>query len=96
MQIFLRRSKSLFEEIHLQSKVTAVEAGEKSVTVTIESKKGEVVQKNYDKVLVSVGRRPNSDNIGLVNTIFKKKAATIDNDLSGLTLSARDVILVLF
>ena len=68
VQVFLRRSKALFTDIHLQAKVTAIETSGNGVKVSIEPKKGELFQKNFKKVLVAIGRQPNSENIGLINT----------------------------
>lgn len=48
-----------YEKIMLKTKVTALEAGKKGLKVTFEDDKGEVTTDTFDKVLVSVGRRPN-------------------------------------
>ncbi|MGJ8625872.1 MAG: dihydrolipoyl dehydrogenase [Sulfitobacter sp.] len=48
-----------YEKIMLKTKVTAMEAGKKGLKVTFEDDKGEVTTDTFDKVLVSVGRRPN-------------------------------------
>lgn len=58
------RLKSLFKNIFLNTKVTRVAETGKGIAVTFE---GEAPTKEatFDKVLVSVGRRPNSAGIGL-------------------------------
>ncbi len=48
-----------YENILLKTKVTAMEAQKKGLKVTFEDDKGEVSTDTFDKVLVSVGRRPN-------------------------------------
>ena len=48
-----------YEKILLKTKVTAMEAQKKGLKVTFEDDKGEVTTDTFDKVLVSVGRRPN-------------------------------------
>jgi len=52
-------------EFHLSAKVTGAETHEDSVTVTFQTKKGEEKNVLADKVLVSVGRRPHTDGLGL-------------------------------
>jgi dihydrolipoamide dehydrogenase len=48
-----------YENIMLKTKVTAMEAQKTGLKVTFENDKGEVTTDTFDKVLVSVGRRPN-------------------------------------
>lgn len=48
-----------YEKIMLKTKVTGMEAQKKGLKVTFEDDKGEVTTDIFDKVLVSVGRRPN-------------------------------------
>ncbi|MGJ8618458.1 MAG: dihydrolipoyl dehydrogenase [Sulfitobacter sp.] len=48
-----------YENIMLKTKVTAMEAQKKGLKVTFENDKGEETSDTFDKVLVSVGRRPN-------------------------------------
>lgn len=57
--------KGLGFEFHLGTKVTAVEKKGKTVTVKAENKKGEQVEIKGDYCLVSIGRRPYTDNLGL-------------------------------
>ena len=57
------RIKSRYEDIKLKTKVTAVEAREDGLKVTFEDDKGDVTTDVFDKLLVSVGRRPNSAKI---------------------------------
>ncbi|MCS7166935.1 MAG: dihydrolipoyl dehydrogenase [Gemmatales bacterium] len=51
--------------VHLQSKVTQARIVQGRVQVTIEHQNGQTSTGEFDRVLVAVGRRPNSDNLGL-------------------------------
>jgi dihydrolipoamide dehydrogenase len=64
------RIKNQFEEIHLNTKVTEIKQIKSKTHVTIENESG-TKQKIFDRVLVSVGRAPNSDELGLENTQVK-------------------------
>ena len=57
--------KGLGFEFYLGHKVTAVDKNAKTVTVKAENKKGETVELKGDYCLVSIGRRPYTDNLGL-------------------------------
>ena len=57
--------KGIGFEFHLGTKVTAVEKKGKNVTVKAETKKGEQIEIKGDYCLVSIGRRPYTDNLGL-------------------------------
>ena len=57
--------KGIGFEFHLGTKVTAVERKGKTVTVKAENKKGEAVEIKGDYCLVSIGRRPYTDSLGL-------------------------------
>ncbi|NQY59041.1 dihydrolipoyl dehydrogenase [Cognatishimia sp.] len=57
------RIASRYEDIKLKTKVTAVEAREDGLKVTFEDDKGETSTDVFDKLLVSVGRRPNGAKI---------------------------------
>ncbi len=52
------RIKGRYEAIHLKTKVTAVKAEKKGLKVSFEGPKGPF-EDTFDRVLVSVGRRPN-------------------------------------
>ena len=63
-----RKLKKQFEEIYLSTKITSVKPSKpKGLTVTME-KDGKISTKKFDQVLVAVGRKPNTKNIGLENT----------------------------
>jgi len=65
-----RRVKKNFEALHLKTTVTSLEEQDEKVVVTLEGKVKEKVQE-FDRVLVAVGRKPNSEDIGLENTNVK-------------------------
>lgn len=59
--------KKLGFEYYLKHKVTGVKATAKTITVTAESAKGENVELKGDYCLVSVGRKPYTEGLGLEN-----------------------------
>lgn len=66
-----KKLKGLFEErIFLNTKVGSVSLNGDKVEVTFEGPEKFGVEK-YDRVLVSVGRRPSTQNLGLENTSIK-------------------------
>ena len=66
-----RKLKNQFESILVSSKVTSVEPNEDgTLTVAIENEKG-ITTKTFNKVLVSVGRKPNSNFLNLDSTDIK-------------------------
>jgi dihydrolipoamide dehydrogenase len=75
------RLQKRFAGIHLNTKVVSLVDKGKSIEVTFDGPEGKKVE-NYSRVLVSVGRRPNSANIGLEKTQVKvnnKGFVEIDN-----------------
>jgi dihydrolipoamide dehydrogenase len=60
-------AKKAFREVRLKSKVLKMATEGKQVKVVMESG-GQQVTELYDRVLVSVGRVPNCENLGLENT----------------------------
>jgi len=62
-----KRLEGLFDAIMLRTKVVKLEDTGTAVRVTFEGPDGPAT-KHYSRVLVAVGRRPNSDGIGLENT----------------------------
>ena len=64
------RIKNQFEEIFLNTKVKDFESKGSKVSVTFENESG-VEQKEFDQALISIGRRPNTENIGIENTKVK-------------------------
>jgi dihydrolipoamide dehydrogenase len=62
-----RRAKQVYKAIFLNTKVADLEEGEDQVLVTLEGDVDEP-QQRFDRVLVAIGREPNSGDIGLENT----------------------------
>jgi len=72
VRVVVKHAEKRFESILTGSKVIDVKQGKgDNYDVTIEKADGSKVTNNYDRVLVSIGRRPNTDNIGLENTDVK-------------------------
>ena len=59
-----RRIKKLFAGVHLDTKVTGMQEQDDTVHVSFEGDP-DVSQTTFDRVLVAIGRRPNTDEIGL-------------------------------
>lgn len=69
VRILQKRLDSQFEAIHLETKVTAVTEDGDGLKVTMEPVNGgDLIEERYDRVLLSIGRRPNSEDLGLENT----------------------------
>ena len=66
-----------FKNIHLSSKVTNIQDNKERLSVTIETKKESFVEV-FDKALIAVGRKPNTDQLNIQNTdIFIDKGGFI-------------------
>lgn len=64
------RIKNQFEVVHLNTKVANIENKGQEVSATLENESG-TERRTFDQALVSVGRRPNTENLGLENTKVK-------------------------
>src|ERR1051325_1042621 len=62
-----KAAEKAFKEIRVKAKVQKMSTAGKQIKVTMEFN-GQVLEELYDRVLVSVGRVPNSENLGLENT----------------------------
>ncbi|HAV61452.1 MAG TPA: dihydrolipoyl dehydrogenase [Verrucomicrobiales bacterium] len=60
-------AKKAFKELRFKAKVTKMATAGKQIKVTTEFN-GQTVEELYDRVLVSVGRTPNSADMGIENT----------------------------
>ncbi len=60
-----RRLAKQFEAIHLETKVVEMEETDKGVKVGLENKDGKKESAQFDKVMIAVGRKPNTDGLGL-------------------------------
>jgi len=66
--VLSKNVQSLFESIMLNTKVVEMKEEKKGIKVIFEDKDLKRVEKMFDKVLMSIGRKPNSKDIGLENT----------------------------
>jgi dihydrolipoamide dehydrogenase len=63
---FLRkRLQEQFEDILLETTVTAVQSQKNGLKIAFKDKDGQIREQLFDKALVAVGRRPQSDQLGL-------------------------------
>lgn len=62
-----RRVNKVFDALYLNTTVTSLEETDQGVLVNLEGEMGEK-ELEFDRVLVAVGRKPNSEDIGLENT----------------------------
>lgn len=66
-----KRISEKFDKIMLNSKVLAIREEKNSLVVSIEDKDGNRTDTAYDYVLMSIGRKPFTDGLGLENTKAK-------------------------
>ncbi len=62
------RLKEQFEAIWLETRVLAIAVSGDKVTVRMAAKSGNETAETYDRVLISVGRKPGTGGLGLENT----------------------------
>ncbi len=63
-----KRLETLFEAIHLRTQVASLADKGRQMEATLQSADDQTQPLRFDRVLVAVGRRPNSENLGLENT----------------------------
>jgi dihydrolipoamide dehydrogenase len=68
VQPLQKRLKGLFHKIYLNTKVVRLTETPKGVKVALEGEEVENREPTFDRVLVAVGRRPNSRDLGLEKT----------------------------
>ncbi len=71
VSVLKRRLDKKLAEILLNTRVAGLKEQKNGVMVTLEGKQGEPVKKRFAKVLIAIGRRPNSEHLGLENTAIK-------------------------
>lgn len=72
VSLLKRRLDKVFAEILLKTKVVELKEQKNGVAVTLEDKKGESTNRRFDKVLVAIGRKPNTERLGLDKTRITK------------------------
>ncbi len=60
-----------FKSILTETKVVKLKENKNGIKATLENKNGETTDETFDYVLMTIGRRPNSENLGLENTNVK-------------------------
>ena len=65
VSVLKRRLDVKFDAIMLNTKVAGLKETKTGVQVTLEDKKGEQTKQKFAKVLVAIGRRPNTEDLGL-------------------------------
>ncbi|HOJ33260.1 MAG TPA: dihydrolipoyl dehydrogenase [Candidatus Hydrogenedentes bacterium] len=65
VEVLAKRMQSIFHEILLQTRMTTLEDDGEGVKVVLESTDGSKRIERFDKVLVSIGRKPNSSGLNL-------------------------------
>ncbi len=68
VRVLRKRLDERFAAIWTDTRVVSVEDDADDVRVVMETKDSATAEHRFDRVLVSVGRRPNADNLGLENT----------------------------
>lgn len=68
IKVLEKRLKNQFARIMLKTKVAEMKEVDGGIEVSLEDQNQAVVQQTYDKVLVSIGRRPYCEGLGLENT----------------------------
>jgi dihydrolipoamide dehydrogenase len=71
VSVLKRRLDKKFDAILLNTKVTELKEQKNRVAVSFEDAKGERSSRHFDQVLIAIGRRPNSQNLGLENTAIR-------------------------
>ncbi len=74
VSVLKRRLGKKFAEIKLNTRVTDLKEQKNGVMVTLEDKQGETTKSLFSKVLIAIGRKPNTENLGLENTAIKVNA----------------------
>ncbi|MFO7766866.1 MAG: dihydrolipoyl dehydrogenase [Pelovirga sp.] len=72
VSLLKRRLDNIFQDILLKTKVVELKEQKNGVAVTLEDKKGESTNRRFDRVLIAIGRKPNTEQLGLDSTRIKK------------------------
>jgi dihydrolipoamide dehydrogenase len=66
-----KRIEKNYEKVMLDSKVTEMKETKNGIEVKIQNKEGKTVTESYNYVLMSIGRKPTTESLGLENTKVK-------------------------
>ena len=80
VDVMVKHISTLVEEIMVESRVVSIEPDNAGFRVEIE-KAGETKLLRYEKVLVAIGRKPNTEDLGLENTkVVRNERGFIETD----------------
>jgi dihydrolipoamide dehydrogenase len=65
---YKKANKVAFKDVFFETKVTNISKKGEKLKVEFEEKEGKKFSKQFDKVLVSIGQKPNTQNLGLEHT----------------------------
>jgi dihydrolipoamide dehydrogenase len=86
VNVMVKCCKDRFESIQVESKVIGVEKSSNGYAATIEHG-GKQTKEEFSQILVAIGRRPNTDNLGLDNTkIVPNEKGIIEVSSEGRTV----------
>ncbi len=71
VSLLKRRLDKKFTDILLNTRVAELKEQKNGIQVTLEDKQGEQSKKRFEKVLVAIGRQPNTGQLGLETTAVK-------------------------
>ena len=71
VKVLSKKMKSVMHDIMRDTKVVDMKEVKGGIQVTFDGEKVEEKTQTFDKVLVSIGRKPNTENLGLENTNVK-------------------------
>ncbi|MCE9613412.1 MAG: dihydrolipoyl dehydrogenase [Lentisphaerae bacterium] len=64
-QVLIQRLKKQFASIWIETRVLGMQDTGSGILVKMQDKSGQAFEETFDRVLVSVGRKPNTENLGL-------------------------------
>ena len=67
-QVLSKRLERIFHAIVLNTKVTKIKEGKNGIRVTFEGTQIKDNEQEFEKVLIAIGRKPNTSGLGLENT----------------------------
>lgn len=68
VNVISKRLEKMFKSIMTSTKVTQMEEAAEGIRVRLEGEKIEELEQVFEKILISVGRKPNTGGLGLENT----------------------------
>ncbi len=72
VSVLKRRLDKKFTEIRLNTRVSGLKEQKNGVMVTLQKKQDEPENRLFEQVLIAIGRRPNSENLGLEKTSIEQ------------------------